>query len=162
MKPVTQSPNKNPFKIHSVLLVLAALVLIGWIAYLLKALPDTYRATHWNVAWIGYDFAMTATLLTTSWALWKQRQVAIPGAMVSATFLTIDSWFDVVTSNPGWDQKVALASALFIELPAAFLLFRFSQKAVHKTIENAHNKAGRELASRSLWKTPLLIFRNEE
>lgn len=162
MKPVTQSPNKNPFKIHSLLLVLAALVLIGWIVYLLKALPDSYRATHWNVAWVGYDFAMTATLLTTSWALWKQRQVAIPGAMVSATFLIIDSWFDVVTSNPGWDQKVALASALLIELPAAFLLFRFSQIAVRKSIENAHNKAGRELASRSLWKTPLLIFGNED
>ncbi len=162
MKPVTQSPNKNPFKIHSILLVLAALVLIGWIVYLLRALPDSYRATHWNVAWVGYDFAMTATLLTTSWALWKQRQVAIPGAMVSATFLIIDSWFDVVTSNPGWDQKVALVSALLIELPAAFLLFRFSQIAVRKSIENAHNKAGRELASRSLWKTPLLIFGNED
>ena len=162
MKPVTRSPNKNPFKIHSLLLVLAAFVLIGWIVYLLRALPDSYRATHWNVAWVGYDFAMTATLLTTSWALWKQRQVAIPGAMVSATFLIIDSWFDVVTSNPGWDQKVALVSALLIELPAAFLLFRFSQIAVRKSIENAHNKAGRELASRSLWKTPLLIFGNED
>lgn len=162
MKPVTQSPNKNPFKIHSLLLVLAAFVLIGWIVYLLKALPDSYRATHWNVAWVGYDFAMTTTLLTTSWALWKQRQVAIPGAMVSATFLIIDSWFDVVTSNPGWDQKVALASALFIELPAALLLFRFSRIAVRKSIENAHKKAGRELESTSLWKTPLLIFGNED
>ncbi len=162
MNSVTRSPSSNPFKIHSLLLVLAALVLIGWIVYLLEALPDSYRATHWNVAWVGYDFAMTATLLTTSWALWKQRQVAIPGAMVSATFLIIDSWFDVLTSNPGWDQKVAIASALFIELPAAFLLFRFSRIAVRKSIENARKKAGKEIISTSLWKTPLMIFNNEE
>ncbi|MEI8222779.1 MAG: hypothetical protein WCG43_03740 [Actinomycetes bacterium] len=153
---------KNPFKIHSLLLVTAAFVLIGWIVYLLQALPNSYRATHWNVAWVGYDIAMTATLLTTSWALWKQRQVAIPGAMVSATFLLIDSWFDVITSNPGWDQKVATASAVFVELPAAYLLFRFSRLTVRKSIENAHKKAGKEVVSASLWKTPLMIFNNEE
>ena len=82
--------------------------------------------------------------------------------MVSATFLIIDSWFDVLTSNPGWDQKVAIASALFIELPAAFLLFRFSRIAVRKSIENARKKAGKEIISTSLWKTPLMIFNNEE
>ena len=158
----TRSPRPNPFRFHSILLVLAALVLIGWIVYLLEALPDSYRATHWNVAWVGYDFAMTATLLTTSWALWKQRQVAIPGAMVSATFLIIDSWFDVVTSNPGWDQKVAIASAVFVELPAAYLLFRFSRLTVRKSIENAHKKAGKEVVSASLWKTPLMMFIDEE
>lgn len=126
--------------------------------YLIGALPSSYRANHWDIAWVGFDCGMTFTLLTTSWALWKRRQVAIPGAMISGTFLIIDSWFDVITSNTGWDQRVAVASAVLIELPAAFLLFRFSRRAVRKSVENAHRKAGKVLITSSLWKTQLMIF----
>lgn len=129
--------------------------------YLLKALPNSYRAEHWNVAWFGYDFGMIITLLATSWALWNMRQVAIPGAMISTTFLVIDSWFDVITSNPGWDHKLALLSAFFIELPTAYLLLQFSRKAIRRSIRNAHKEAGRHLVSDSLWKTPLMIFGEE-
>ena len=148
-------------KIQSVLLVFASISLVGWMSYLLWALPKSYRAEHWNVAWFGYDFGMTITLLATSWALWNMRQVAIPGAMISATFLIIDSWFDVITSNPGWDFNLALLSAFLIELPTSYVLFQFSRKAVRRSIRNAHNKAGRELVSESLWKTPLMIFDEE-
>ncbi len=161
MERKSQKKSVKSFKVHSVLLVIAALILFGWMAYLVQALPDSYRATHWNIAWVGFDFAMAITLLATSWGLWKRRQIAIPGAMVSATFLIIDSWFDVITSNPGWDQRLAVIFALFIEIPTAYLLLRFSQMAVHKSIENAHNKAGKVLGSSSLWKTPLMIF-NED
>jgi hypothetical protein len=140
------------------MLMAAAFILFGWIAYLLEALPDSYRANHWKIAWVGFDFGMAVVLLVTSWALWKRRQVAIPGAMVSATFLVIDSWFDVVTSNTGWDQRLAIASAIFIEIPAAFILFRFSRLTIRKSIQNAHNVAGRESLHPSLWKTPLMIF----
>jgi hypothetical protein len=129
--------------------------------YILDALPTSYRAEHWNVAWFGYDFAMLITLLSTSWALWNKRQAAIPGAMVSATFLVIDSWFDVVTSNPGWDLKLAIASASLIELPTAFLLLRFSRNAIRNSIQNAHTRAGMDSLSPSLWKTPLTIFEKE-
>ena len=152
----------NPFRVHSLLLILAALALLGWIIYLIDALPDSYRANNWNTAWVGFDLGMALTLIATSWALWFQRQVAIPGAMVSATFLAIDSWFDVVTSNAGWDQRLAFFFALCIELPAAFLLFRFSRMAVRKSIQNAHHKAGTTTESLSLWKTPLMIFEEEK
>jgi len=104
---------------------------------------------------------MLATLMTTSWAMWKRRQIAIPGAMVSATFLIIDSWFDVVTSNQGIDFNIALASALLIEIPSAVLLFRFSRVAVRRSIRNAHVQAGVEIVSLSLWRTPLMIFERE-
>ena len=149
-------------QIQSVLLIIASLSLFGWIFYLLTALPSSYRAAHWNLAWVGYDFGMTITWLGTSWALWKKRQAAIPGAMISATFLIVDAWFDVVTSNPGWDFRLALALAIFLEIPAAFLLFRFSRNAVRKSIANAHARAGIELVRISLWRTPLMFSESEE
>ena len=145
-------------QIQSIMLVIASLSLFGWVFYLLTALPTSYRAAHWNLAWVGYDFGMSFTWLGTSWALWKRRQAAIPGAMISATFLIVDAWFDVVTSNPGWDFRLALTLALFLELPAAFLLFRFSRNAVRRSIKNAHAQAGIEIVSVSLWRTPLMIF----
>ena len=145
----------------SLLLLAASLILSGWILYLVIALPASYRASHWDLAWVGFDIGMLATLLTTSWALWKKRQVAIPGAMVSATLLMVDSWFDVVTSNSGNDFKFALATAVLIELPAAILLFKFSRRAVRRSIQNAHDRAGKIMTTASLWKTPLTIFEIE-
>ena len=146
----------------SLLLLTASLILSGWILYLVIALPTSYRASHWDLAWVGFDIGMLATLLTTSWALWKKRQVAIPGAMVSATLLIVDSWFDVVTSNVGNDFKIALATAVLVELPAAVLLFRFSRRAVRRSIQNAHDRAGKTMITASLWKTPLTIFEMED
>ena len=148
-------------ELQSAMLIIASLCLFGWIYHLLKVLPTTYRAEHWNLAWIGYDFGMTITWLSTSWALWKKRQVAIPGAIISATFLLIDAWFDVVTSNPGWDFKLALVLALGVELPTALLLTRFVRKAVKKSIMSAHAHAGVEIKSASMWKTPLTIFEKD-
>lgn len=148
-------------QLQSVLLIVASLSLFGWIFYLLTALPDSYHAAHWNLAWVGYDFGMSLTWLGTSWALWKKRQAAIPGAMISATFLVVDAWFDVVTSNPGWDFRLAIFLALFLELPAAILLFRFSRNSVRRSIQNAHRQAGIEVTSVSLWRTPLAFFDEE-
>ncbi len=151
----------DPHKVQSLLLIFASAILIGWIVFLVDALPSSYRAEHWDLAWVGFDIGMVTVLLATSWALWNKRQAAIPGAMVSGTFLVIDSWFDVVTSNPGLDFKIASASALLIELPAAVLLFRFSRMAVHKSITNAHAKAGLKIISVSIWRTPLMMFDEE-
>ncbi len=157
----SESPSERHLKLNSLFLFMASLILAGWIFYLVFALPPSYRAEHWDLAWVGFDCAMLASLITTSWAMWKRRQIAIPGAMVCATFLIIDSWFDVVTSNQGTDFKIALLTALFIELPSALLLFRFSRAAVRQSIRNAHDHAGVEIVSVSLWRTPLMIFERE-
>jgi len=158
----SQMRSWTPNRLQSALLIIASLSLFGWIFYLLKVLPTSYHAAHWNIAWVGYDLGMSATWLATSWAFWKKRQAAIPGAMISATFLVIDAWFDVVTSNPGLDFKLSLFLAIFLELPTAFLLFRFSRQAVRRSIQNAHRVAGIEIVSISLWTTPLMIFEERQ
>ena len=141
----------------SLTLFFAAIGLVGWIVYLGISLPSTYRANHWNIAWIGFDIAMVGNFLLTSWALWKRRQIAIPAAMVTATFLIIDSWFDVVMSNSGVDLELSAILAV-ISTFAAVPLFRFSRRAMRQSIRNAYRQAGIELTSNALWRTPLMIF----
>ncbi len=148
----------NYLKVIGVLIILASSVLTAWIFYLIFALPTTYRAENWDVAWIGFDIAMLICLVATAWAILKRRQLAIPGAMVSATFLVIDSWFDVITSQAGLDFKFALASALFVEIPSAIFLFGFGRRAMRQSLLNAHRHAGIEAVTVSLFKTRLTIF----
>ncbi len=109
---------------------------------------------------MGFDVAMVAVLLLTSWAIWKKRQIAIPAALVAATFLLIDSWFDVVTSNPGWDLNLSVLLAV-LSCSLATFLFRFSHRAIRQSIRNAYLRAGKELLSESLWRTPLMIFERD-
>ena len=143
------------------LLFCTAVGITGWLIYLAVSLPNSYPANHWDLAWVGFDVAMVAMLLLTSWAIWKKRQIAIPAAMITATFLIIDSWFDVVTSNPGWDLKLSFLLAA-LSLTLAVFLFRFSRRAIRRSLRNAYLKAGREVLSESLWRTPLMIFERDE
>jgi len=144
----------------SYILLTASVGIIGWLSYLAVSLPDSYDAHHWNVAWVGFDIIMVINLLITSFAILKRRQLAVPTAMVSGTLLVIDSWFDVVTAKPGWDFNfscaLAVASCLF-----AFFLFRFASRAIRKSIQNAYKEAGKEVATTSLWKTPLMIYEKD-
>lgn len=145
----------------SALLFCTALGITGWLIYLAVSLPNSYPANHWDLVWVGFDVGMVTTLLLTSWAIWKKRQIAIPAALISATFLVIDSWFGVVTSNPGWDLKLSILLAA-LSCTLATFLFRFSRRAMRRSLRNAYLKAGRELSSESLWRTPLMIFEHEE
>jgi len=77
--------------------------------------------------------------------------------MVTATFLIIDSWFDVVMSNSGVDLELSAILAV-ISTFAAMPLFRFSRRAMRQSIRNAYRQAGIELTSNALWRTPLMIF----
>lgn len=116
-------------------LALCCLGLAAWIASLVVALPDTYRAHNWDTAWIGFDCAMLASLLVTTWAAWRQRLLLIPAALVSATLLGVDSWFDVVTSQPGRDLTFALLSAALVELPLAVFLVIVSRRTIHRVLD---------------------------
>lgn len=140
------------------LLVFVPVVLLGWIIYLLTDLPVSYRAQNWDIAWLGYDLAMLMSLSTTAWAFWNRRQLAIPAAIISATFLVVDAWFDVVTSQRGFDLEAALVSALVMELPLAAYLIHFSRRAIRYSILNAQLHAGVEVVTISLVRTPLALF----
>jgi len=67
------SPSARQLKLNSILLLIASIILTGWIIYLVSALPPSYRARHWDLAWVGFDLAMLSSLMTTGWAMWKRR-----------------------------------------------------------------------------------------
>ncbi len=137
------------------LLIFVTLALVAWIVYLVLDLPVSYRAQNWDIAWIGFDLGMLVSLGATAWALWYRRQLAIQAAIISATFLAIDAWFDVVTSHAGFDRDAALLSALVVEVPLAIYLAYFSRRAIRFSIANARRNAGLQVVTLSLLRTPL-------
>jgi hypothetical protein len=114
-------------------------VLIPWTIYLSYLLPPRYVSHHWDIAWTGFDifeiilFAMTAVL-----AVKRSSWTALSAAMLG-TVLLMDSWFDVLTANPGREQMQALMDALIIEVPIALISFalahRIFNEARHHTIK---------------------------
>ena len=97
-----------------------SLVLVPWIGYLAWTLPHRYVAVHWTMAWVGFDIALLAAW-PHSWLTWRQRPLLVVPALVAATLLVCDAWFDTTTANRS-DRGVSALSALFLELPMAFVL----------------------------------------
>lgn len=140
------------------LLIVASIILLAWMIYLVIDLPVSYRAQNWDIAWIGFDFGMLVSLSATAWSLWNRRQLAIPAAIVSATLLVVDAWFDVVTSQAGFDLEMSLASAFLVELPLAFFLIHFSRRVIRASIANAQRSNGIESVTISLIRTPIALL----
>ncbi|MBU6495222.1 MAG: hypothetical protein KGR42_02230 [Acidobacteria bacterium] len=137
------------------LIVASVGVLVAWIPYLAYNLPVDYRTQGWVLAWVGYDVAMLAVLAVCAWALWRHRQVAIPAALVGATMLVIDAWFDMATARSGSDFITAVATAVFAELPLAAVLFYLARRFIRATMANAQRLAGVEVTVVSLIRAPL-------
>jgi hypothetical protein len=98
--------------------MVSAVVLVPWIAYLATNLPPTASARHWPAAWAGLDAAIAIGLAATGWlALRRDRRVAFCAAS-TATVLVVDAWFDVCTSPPGRPLSFALVD-MCVELGEA-------------------------------------------
>ena len=100
--------------------------MICWIIYLRFQLPRTYTAQHWRMAWIGFDIGLFVSLAVTINSYLKHTTRRIPAGIVAATFLFIDSWFDVITSQKGSDRIAAIVMALFLQIPLGVFLIRRS------------------------------------
>jgi hypothetical protein len=104
-------------------LVIACLVLCGWIIVLGLTLPRRYDAAHWNLAWVGFDVALLVGLAATAWAAWRRRVVIVLFGTITATLMLADAWFDVTTARSS-DLWVSATQAVLVEIPfAAFLLY---------------------------------------
>lgn len=90
------------------LVMVSAVILLPWIAYLASSLPPSVSARHWPLVWAGLDTAMAAGLAGTGWlAFRRDRRVAFCAAS-TATVLVMDAWFDVCTSPAGQPLTFAL------------------------------------------------------
>jgi hypothetical protein len=102
-------------------LLTAGLVMIPWVFILACSLPPAIRAAHWPAAWAGLDALEAAGLMATGVALIGRYSWLCLPAAVTSTLLVIDAWFDITTSAPGPAATVAIAMAIFPELPMAGL-----------------------------------------
>jgi hypothetical protein len=100
------------------LIMVSALVLVPWAAYLAATLPASVSARHWPLAWTGFDVAMAVGLAATAWlAARRDRRLAFP-AVFTATLLLADAWFDVCRAPAGGPFLMALGD-MGIELAEA-------------------------------------------
>jgi hypothetical protein len=144
-EPRKPDPNQaDPFRQDPVLrrerrlalLVSAAccVILAGWIVVLAATLPHHFDAHHWRAVWVNFDVFLLAAFAATAWAIWRERQVLILLLVLIGTMLFCDAWFDVGTSLATGGFWISLLSALFAELPLAFLAFAGAFRLLRATV----------------------------
>ena len=111
----------RPARWVTLLLALGAAALVPWTLYLTFALPSRHLTFHYDLAWAGFDLALTASFAATAWAGFRGSRWLVPLAAATGTMLLCDAWFDVVTSQSGSEMWEAIAEAALAELPLAFV-----------------------------------------
>lgn len=112
-----------------VLASIGSLLLVPWIGFLAATLPHRYEARHWTLAWVGFDVALLVGLAATAYMAWRGRPAVIFPALVTATLLVCDAWFDVLTSRTTHELVVAIAMAAVAEGPLALLCIWVARNA---------------------------------
>ncbi|APB01488.1 hypothetical protein [Nocardia seriolae] len=111
--------------------------LIPWIVYLSVSLPSERQVDQWDIAWVGFDFALAGAIGMTAWTAWRRRQIFIPWAMITGTLLVCDAWFDIALNWNTPELWFAVLSAIAGELPLAALLFYAARRLLRLTVERA-------------------------
>jgi len=143
---LTLTPS-HPAAVHLRRLFLAVVTgsfvfLIPWVVYLATSLPSRHEVSQWDVAWVGFDFFLVAAIgMTALWA-WLRRRIFIPWAIVTATLLCCDAWFDIVLDWNTPDLPVSLLTAGLGELPLAVLLFYVARRLIRLSIAAAWAQRG--------------------
>jgi hypothetical protein len=157
-----QPTDAVPARVHNVsrrwivrFLALCCLGLVPWTIGLAVTLPRSYLVGNWPLAWTGFDLILLGCLSTTAWALWRQRQVAVPAAMITSALLLCDAWFDIITAHGGRCLAVSVATAVVAEVPIAILLGVISVRLQQAGVQVARG-SGPEAVAPRLWRTPLI------
>jgi hypothetical protein len=136
--------------------IISCTVLVGWIVVLFLTLHRSFHAEHWKGAWVGFDVILLLAFAATGWAFWRGRQIVIALLVITGTLLCCDAWFDVVLDSGTSDIWGSVASAVFVELPLAFLMFNAARRLIRLSALMAMSETdddGREFA---VWEIPLL------
>jgi hypothetical protein len=100
-------------------LALLAFGLVPWTLYLTYTLPARHITHDWNLAWAGFDVALTAALVATAIGVWLRGAWLEAVAAVSTALLLADAWFDIVLAGSWTERREAIVLALVAELPLA-------------------------------------------
>lgn len=116
--------------------------LVPWVAYLSTSLPARREVSQWDIAWVGFDcFLVAAIGMTALWA-WLRRPILIPWAIITATLLCCDAWFDIVLDWNTPDLFLSVLTAGIGELPLAALLFYAAHRLIRLSMIAAWARNG--------------------
>jgi hypothetical protein len=121
--------DKRPHGRLGAVLAIVALALVPWAVVLGVVLPAEHVARNWDVAWSGFDVALSLSLLITAFGALRRRDWLSVAATASGTLLLCDAWFDVLTASGGTDLGLALALAALVEVPLAGVCFLLAARA---------------------------------
>ena len=68
----TQTRSWRPAPWVVPLFALAGIVLVPWVVFLVRSLPSTHAAAHWDIAWAGFDIGLAFLLMTVALAAWRR------------------------------------------------------------------------------------------
>jgi hypothetical protein len=108
---------------------LSGIVLVPWIVFLVRSLPSTHAAAHWDIAWAGFDVGLALLLLGVAVAAWRRSPWLEGASTAGAALLVVDAWFDILTSSTHIELGVAIGEAVLVELPLAGLCFLIARDA---------------------------------
>jgi hypothetical protein len=141
--------------------VIACVALAAWIIVLALTLHRSFHTHYWRGAWVGFDIIEFLAFAATGWALWRGRQIVIAFLLITATLLCCDAWFDVILDSGTRDIWGSVASAVFIELPLAFLMFNAARRLIRISALAAVSVSGpsawtaEDRRRLPIWKIPL-------
>ena len=70
----------------TLLLGVVALALVPWILYLTFTLPSRHVTLHYDLAWVGFDIALTASFAATAWAALRGSHWLVDRLYTAATY----------------------------------------------------------------------------
>ena len=141
--------------------VVACVALAAWIIVLVLTLHRSFHTHYWRGAWVGFDIIEFFAFAATAWAFWRGRQIVIAFLLITATLLFCDAWFDVILDSGTGAIWGSVASAVFIELPLAFLMFNAARRLIRISALAAVSESGPSTWSVEyprrlpIWKIPL-------
>jgi hypothetical protein len=97
--------------------------LLPWTLWLGLSLPSSQVAEHWDLAWVGFDLVLAASLLATAVTHVRRSPLLVAVAAATGALLLADAWFDVITAATARERWFAIGLALGAELPLAALCF---------------------------------------
>jgi hypothetical protein len=111
------------------LFAVAAAALVPWIAFLIRSLPSTHAAPHWDIAWAGFDGGLALLLVSVAVAAQRRSPWLEGASTAAAALLLVDAWFDILTSSSHLQMGIAIGEAALVELPLAGLCLLLARDA---------------------------------
>jgi len=119
-----------PFNV--IFFIFGSIITVPWTIYLSQSLPTRHTFRHWDIAWVGLDILLIASLLITGVLTYLKSLWVVIAASATSMLLLIDAWFDLTGAHKGLELHEAEAAALLFELPIAIISLHVAYTALKK------------------------------